>query len=94
MAQRCPLVADVRGIGAMQAMELCYESDPWRPAADVANRVMLGCLERGVLIVLGSPYSNVLRVLAPLVISDEDLDRALDVLEESLLEAADQAPAA
>jgi 4-aminobutyrate aminotransferase/(S)-3-amino-2-methylpropionate transaminase len=94
IAERTPLICDVRGLGGMQAIELCYDRDPWRPAADVVSRVVQGCLERGVVILPCSPWGNVLRVLCPLVISDGDLDRALEVLEEVVLEAAGTAAAA
>jgi len=94
MARRCRLVVDVRGLGAMQAIELCYDGDPWKPAADVVGKVVQGCRERGVLILPASPYGNVLRVLAPLVIAEDELERALDVVEETLLAVAGAASAA
>lgn len=84
----------MRGLGAMQAMELCHDRDPWRPAADVVRNVVLGCLERGVVVLPGSPWGNVLRVLCPLTIDDADLDRSLDVLEEVLLAVTGGVPAA
>jgi 4-aminobutyrate aminotransferase/(S)-3-amino-2-methylpropionate transaminase len=94
IAEHTPLVCDVRGLGAMLAMELCYEGDPWRPAADVVSRIVEGCLDRGVIVLPCSPWGNVLRVLCPLAISDSDLERALDVLEGVVHEATGAAPAA
>jgi 4-aminobutyrate aminotransferase-like enzyme len=94
LAERSPLICDVRGLGAMQAIELCYDRDPWRPAADVVSKVVQGCLERGVMILPCSPWSNVLRVLCPLSISEADLEQGLDVLEDVVLQVAGAAPAA
>ena len=55
------------------------------PAA--AQRIIAGCVERGVLVLPCGPYGNVIRILCPLVITDEQLDRALDVLETEVLRA-------
>jgi 4-aminobutyrate aminotransferase/(S)-3-amino-2-methylpropionate transaminase len=84
---RCDLVADVRGLGAMVAVELCRDGDPTKPAGDVVSRAVALCLERGLLVVPASAHGNVIRVLAPLVISDSLLDRGLDILEASVIEA-------
>jgi 4-aminobutyrate aminotransferase len=74
-------VADVRGLGAMLAMELM---DGDRPAADLASRVVEEALERGLLLLKAGVDGNCIRVLVPLVISDAELDEALDVWEDAL----------
>ncbi len=79
---RCPLVAEVRGLGAMQAFELCEQGDPRRPATDAATRAIDGCIARGVLVIAAGAHRNVIRLLPPLVISDAELDRALEVLTD------------
>ncbi|MGV3523901.1 MAG: aspartate aminotransferase family protein [Candidatus Sericytochromatia bacterium] len=86
--ERCPLVADVRGIGAMQALELCFDGDPNRPAGEVVKNVLTGCLEEGLLAISAGTYGNVIRTLPPLVISDAQLERALDILERQILKQA------
>ena len=88
LRSRCELVVDVRGVGAMIAVELCRSRDPRRPATDVAIATVKGALARGVLLLASGVHGNVLRVLSPLVIEDEQLKRALDLVEEALLEAA------
>ncbi len=79
------LVADVRGLGAMMGMELCWDGDPARPAGEAVAAVTAACRRRGVLVLPAGPHGNIIRVLAPLVISDEDLDRGLTAIEEAVL---------
>jgi 4-aminobutyrate aminotransferase/(S)-3-amino-2-methylpropionate transaminase len=78
------LVADVRGLGAMIGVELCWEGDPGKPAGDAATAITAACRERGVLVLPAGPHGNVLRVLSPLVISDEDLETGLSAIEDAV----------
>lgn len=80
-----PLVADVRGLGAMLAMEFCHDGDPLRPATEVCTAVTSYCREHGVLVLPSGTYANIIRILAPLVITDADLEAALSVIEEAVL---------
>ncbi|MFL5955581.1 MAG: 4-aminobutyrate--2-oxoglutarate transaminase [Gaiellaceae bacterium] len=79
---RWPQVRDVRGVGAMLAIELVGENDV--PAAELASRVIVEALSRGLLLLKAGVLGNCIRVLVPLVISDAELDEALDVWEASL----------
>jgi 4-aminobutyrate aminotransferase / (S)-3-amino-2-methylpropionate transaminase / 5-aminovalerate transaminase len=88
LKERCPAVADVRGLGAMRALELCEAGDPERPLGALAAETVRRCLGEGVAMLTAGVYGNVIRLLPPLVIDDADLDRGLDVLERSLLSAA------
>ena len=90
LKERSSLVGDVRGLGAMIGLELCYEGDPSRPAKDAVAEVAAACLARDVLVLPAGPHGNVLRVLAPLVISDADLARGLDAIEEAVLALSEQ----
>jgi 4-aminobutyrate aminotransferase/(S)-3-amino-2-methylpropionate transaminase len=83
---RWPQVGDVRGLGSMLAIEL-VESDGTTPATDLASRVVAGALERGLLLLKAGVAGNCIRVLVPLVISDGELDEALDVWEDALAAA-------
>jgi 4-aminobutyrate aminotransferase/(S)-3-amino-2-methylpropionate transaminase len=83
---RWPQVGDVRGLGSMLAIEL-VESDGKTPATDLASRVVDGALERGLLLLKAGVAGNCIRVLVPLVISDGELDEALDVWEDALAAA-------
>ncbi|MCA9538453.1 MAG: aspartate aminotransferase family protein [Myxococcales bacterium] len=83
---RCPVIADVRGLGAMMAMELCEGGDPTRPASALVKDVVKACLDRGVLLLSAGPHGNVIRILCPLVIELDDLDRGLSIIEQELLQ--------
>jgi len=69
-------IADVRGVGAMQAMEFVD--------AKGANRLAAHCLKNGVLVLTAGTYGNVVRLLMPLTITDEEYHQALQVLEDGL----------
>ncbi len=82
------VIGDVRGLGAMIGMEFCHARDPKRPAGLVVAEALALCRQAGVLVLPAGPHGNVIRTLSPLVIEEADLDRALDVIEESVLTAA------
>ena len=77
-------VSDVRGLGAMLAIAMVRDG---KPDADLATAVAEGAARRGLLLLKAGIYSNCIRVLVPLVISDSELDEALGVWEEALQEA-------
>jgi 4-aminobutyrate aminotransferase len=78
-------VGDVRGVGAMLAIELV--GDGKEPATELASQVVIEALNRGLLLLKAGVHGNCIRVLSPLVITDAELDEALQVWE-SALEAA------
>jgi 4-aminobutyrate aminotransferase/(S)-3-amino-2-methylpropionate transaminase len=82
--RRWPAVGDVRGLGAMLAIELVHDSATKDPAPDLATKVVEAAAERGLLLLKSGIYSNCIRVLVPLVISDAELDEALGVWEDAL----------
>ena len=82
--ERWDEIGDVRGLGAMLAIELVTDRDTKEPAAEATNAVVDAALERGLLLITCGIYGNCIRVLAPLVITDAELDEALAVWEESL----------
>ena len=84
MQQRFRQIGEVRGLGAMVAMELVRDPETKEPAAEEVNRIIAECVRRGVITARAGLYGNVIRVLAPLVITDDQIDEACDVLEESL----------
>jgi 4-aminobutyrate aminotransferase/(S)-3-amino-2-methylpropionate transaminase len=81
---RFPQIGDVRGLGAMLAIELVRDRDTKEPAADLATAAVEAAFGRGLLLLKSGIYSNCIRVLVPLVITDAQLDEALGVWEESL----------
>jgi 4-aminobutyrate aminotransferase-like enzyme len=70
-----PEGADVRGIGPMLALELPEKT------ADETTRIASQARERGLILLSCGIYGNVIRILVPFAVSDEDLERGLDILE-------------
>jgi 4-aminobutyrate aminotransferase/(S)-3-amino-2-methylpropionate transaminase len=91
MAERIEAIGEVRGLGAMQAIELVEDRETKAPAAGLTTETLVAARERGLIILACGLYGNVVRVLVPLVISDEDLERGLEILEEALVDASGRA---
>jgi 4-aminobutyrate aminotransferase len=87
-AEESELIGDVRGTGLMIGVELVRDRATKEPASTEAAAVKRHCRERGVLIGVGGAFGNVVRVQPPLVIGEEDLDRALRVIEEAVTSLA------
>ena len=81
---RWPTIGDVRGLGAMLAIEIVEDPASKEPAPDVARAVIDATLERGLILLKAGTYGNCIRVLCPLTIEDAVLDEALGVWEEAL----------
>ena len=79
MAERFPLIGDVRGRGLMIGVELVKDRESKQPAADVAVAVRRYCREQSVLIGVGGHLGNVLRIQPPLMIEEAQLDRAVEL---------------
>jgi 4-aminobutyrate aminotransferase/(S)-3-amino-2-methylpropionate transaminase len=82
---RWPQIGDVRGLGAMLAIELVGEGAV--PDSELASRVVEEALSRGLLLLKAGVAGNCIRVLVPLVISDAELEEALHVWEDALVAA-------
>ena len=85
--QRFDVVGDVRGLGAMAAVEFIRGRGDPTPNTDIPVRVVGEAYRRGVILIRAGLYSNCVRTLVPLVISDEELEEGLDVMEESIAAA-------
>ncbi len=77
-------VGDIRGLGAMLALELVKDKDPHTPDDILCKKIMDYAFEEGLILINAGVYNNVLRVLSPLVISDADLNQGLDIMEHGL----------
>jgi 4-aminobutyrate aminotransferase/(S)-3-amino-2-methylpropionate transaminase len=77
-------IGDVRGLGAMLAIELVHDRDSKTPAPELTASVIDEALARGLLLLKAGVHGNCIRVLCPLTISDAELGEGLDVWEESL----------
>src|SRR5436190_672586 len=82
--ERWDAIGDVRGLGAMLAIELVHDRETKNPAPELATAVVEAAAERGLLLLKSGIYSNCIRVLAPLTISDAEIDEALGVWEDEL----------
>jgi 4-aminobutyrate aminotransferase / (S)-3-amino-2-methylpropionate transaminase / 5-aminovalerate transaminase len=88
--RRWPLVGDVRGLGGMQAIELVKSQETKVPATDETKQITQYCYEHGLITITAGSYSNVIRVLVPLVATNEQMDEGLDVLESALANVCDR----
>jgi 4-aminobutyrate aminotransferase / (S)-3-amino-2-methylpropionate transaminase / 5-aminovalerate transaminase len=86
--EKYAIVGDIRGVGAMWAIELVKDRATKAPAKDETSAVSRKCYERGLITITAGTYGNILRSLMPLVIRDEELHEGLDVLEGAIREAA------
>jgi len=77
-------IGDVRGLGAMLALELVSDAEEKTPAPELATRVVDEALRRGLILLKAGLHGNCIRVLCPLTISDAELDEGLAVWEEAL----------
>jgi len=83
MQKLFPVIGDIRGIGAMQAFEL-VEPGTMNPNQKATDALMKFCHQNGVVVLNAGTYSNVIRLLPPLAITDELLHDALDVISDGL----------
>ncbi len=81
---RHPQIGDVRGLGAMLAIELVHDRASKEPAPELAEAVIDAALQRGLILLKAGSLGNCIRVLCPLTITDAELDEALAVWDESL----------
>jgi 4-aminobutyrate aminotransferase/(S)-3-amino-2-methylpropionate transaminase len=80
--QKFELIGEVRGLGPMLALELVKDRVTKEPAADEAKALVKFAYERGLVLLSCGNFSNVIRLLMPLVISDDQLERGLAIMEE------------
>lgn len=84
--ERYELVGDVRGLGSMRLAEFVLDRGKKTPAPAETLEIIKGAVRRGLILIRAGLYSNGIRLLPPLVITDDQLDEALGALEESLAE--------
>lgn len=87
MAAKYPCVGDVRGLGAMVAVELFEDGDSSRPATDMTKRVVAAARSRGLILLSCGSYGNVIRILVPLTASDALVSEGLEILADCIAHA-------
>jgi 4-aminobutyrate aminotransferase/(S)-3-amino-2-methylpropionate transaminase len=81
--KRWPMIGDIRGLGGMQAIELVRSRDKREPASEETKKISQYCYEHGLITITAGTYSNVIRVLVPLVVTDAQMDEGMSVLESA-----------
>ena len=83
--EKYPVVGDVRGLGGMIGLELVKDQKTKEPAPELTAALIQECAQNGLMIENAGTYGNVIRFLAPLVITDEQLEAGLDIMEKALV---------
>jgi 4-aminobutyrate aminotransferase/(S)-3-amino-2-methylpropionate transaminase len=78
------LIGEVRGMGAMQALELVRSKQTREPAPEETKKISQRCYENGVITITAGSYSNIIRLLMPIVITDDQMTEAMDVMEAAI----------
>jgi 4-aminobutyrate aminotransferase/(S)-3-amino-2-methylpropionate transaminase len=78
-------ITDVRGLGAMLAIEF-YNPKTKLPDGDTTKTIVNKCLEKGLIVITSGTYGNCIRILSPLFIEEELLQKGLAILEETIKE--------
>ncbi|MDQ6856971.1 MAG: aminotransferase class III-fold pyridoxal phosphate-dependent enzyme, partial [Candidatus Dormibacteraeota bacterium] len=94
MRERHDFIGDVRGLGAMTAMELVHNRSSREPAPDLAAAVLREAHARGLALLRAGLHDNVIRLLMPLTITNEELTAGLDILEKAVETVSGHTPAA
>ena len=91
---RFEIIGDVRGLGGMRAIELVKSRDTREPAPEETKAIAKHCYQHGLITITAGSYGNVIRLLVPLVVTDQQMNEGLDVLEDALATiSARKAPA-
>jgi len=84
--EKIPYIGDVRGLGAMNAIEIVVDKKNPQPNGDLTKAIVQRCYEKGLILITAGAYSNIIRLLVPLVVTDDQLAKGLGILEECLIE--------
>ena len=84
MQKRYEIIGDVRGLGPMIGMELVKDRETKEPAPDETKQIATRCFEKGLIVLTCGVYHNVIRILVPLVIPDDQVEQGFGILEDSL----------
>ena len=87
LMKECPQIGDVRGIGAMIGIEFVKDGDPTQPDADICTRIVKGCSDNGLIMLSAGTHKNIIRILSPLVITPEHLDKGMTIFENEIRKA-------
>jgi 4-aminobutyrate aminotransferase/(S)-3-amino-2-methylpropionate transaminase len=91
--KKWPLIGDVRALGGMCAIELVRNRETREPAEAETKEIAHYCYEHGLITITAGTYNNVMRILVPLTITDEQFAEGLDVMEAALASVGERKPA-
>jgi 4-aminobutyrate aminotransferase / (S)-3-amino-2-methylpropionate transaminase / 5-aminovalerate transaminase len=89
LQEQYSIIGDVRGLGGMAAMELVKDRSTKEPDSQSASEVLAAAHHRGLVLIKAGMYDNVLRILVPLCVTDEELNKGLDIFEAALATVAE-----
>jgi 4-aminobutyrate aminotransferase/(S)-3-amino-2-methylpropionate transaminase len=89
LAKKYPFVGDVRGLGAMNAMEIVLDKKNPKPNGDLAKTIVKRCYEKGLIMLTAGGFGNVIRHLVPLVVTEDELEKGVKILDEAMAEQAE-----
>lgn len=78
------VIGDIRGLGAMIGIEFIDDNDSKKPHTDLCSKIVKGCAEEGLILISAGTFKNVIRILCPLVITEDQLSKGLDILEHQI----------
>ncbi len=84
MKNKYPVIGETRGVGAMRAIEFVKDRKTWAPDSETASKVIQESLRNGVVLAGAGIHRNVIRLLIPLVMTDEQLNEGLDVIDRAI----------
>ena len=87
LMKELPEIGDVRGVGAMIGIEFVKNGDPRQPYSELCPQIVKGCAENGLILISAGTHKNIIRILSPLVITDEQLEKGLSILENEIRKA-------
>lgn len=90
LAKSYPVIGDIRGLGAMTGVEFVKDRDSKEPATELVSRLIASALQKGLMLESSGTYSNVIRFLAPLCMTDEQMGCGLEIFKSALDEAVTQ----
>jgi 4-aminobutyrate aminotransferase/(S)-3-amino-2-methylpropionate transaminase len=94
LQEQYPFIGEVRGLGSMVAMELVKDRTTKEPDPQTANTILAAAHQRGLILIKAGMYDNIIRVLVPLNVTDEQLQQALHIIDTAVQLAADAISAA
>lgn len=88
VAESCKSIGEVRGLGAMVAIELFKDTEHTQPDADTTAKIVAAAREQGVILLSCGTYGNVIRLLVPLTVTDDQLESGMQIIERCFNEVS------